>query len=85
MFIVKEDLYLFKYPKSILFEYVGSKFGFPLKIFIGLTLVGKGLINLDQGLLILLFYPKVSVSSSEISNPKLNVGKSPESFLLIKS
>jgi hypothetical protein len=39
---------------SKLFEYVGSKYGFPLQIKIGLILVGKGFTNLDQGLLILL-------------------------------
>ena len=69
----------------MLFEYVGSRSGFPLYIFIGLILVGKGLIDLDHGLLILLLYPKVSVSFSEISNPKLNVGNNPVSFLLEKS
>ena len=51
---VKEDLYFFKYPTSMLFEYVGFKYGFPLQISIGLILVGKGFTNLDQGLLILL-------------------------------
>ena len=50
-------------------EYVGFKSGLPLKILIGLVFEGNGLINLDQGLLILLLYPKVNVSSSVISKP----------------
>ena len=64
---------------------VGFRFGLPLKIFKGLVLEGKGFINLDHGLLILLLYPKVRVSSSDNSKPKLNVGNKPVSFLLVKS
>ena len=62
---------------------MGSKYGFPCQISIGLILVGKGLTNLDQGLRILLLYPKVKVSSSVISKPKLNVGNKPVSFISV--
>ena len=56
-----------------------------LALLVGLFFDGKGFINLDHGLLNLLLYPNVKLSSSEISNPKLNVGNTPVSSFLISS
>ena len=66
-------------------EYVGFKYGFPLQIRIGLILVGNGFTNLDHGLRTLLLYPKVTVSFSVISKPKLKVGNKPVSLISVKS